>query len=95
MPVIGGAGSERHIPPNTYIDRPDMDDKEKLTTLDKFTAPIWGQEIELQQVEYLAGGTPLLRLRIREKKRFTIFDIDAQTAARWGKVMQDWADGQS
>lgn len=71
-----------------------MDDKEKLTALDKFTAPIWGQEIELQQVDYLAGGTSMLRLRIREKKRFTIFDIDAQTAARWGKAMQDWADKQ-
>lgn len=72
-----------------------MEDKEKLTTLDKFTAPIWGQEIELQQVEYLAGGTPMLRLRIREKKRFTIFDIDAQTAARWGKAMQDWANSRT
>jgi len=72
-----------------------MDDKEKLTPLDKFTAPIWGQEIELQQVEYLAGGTPMLRLRIREKKRFTIFDIDAQTAARWGKALQDWANEQA
>ena len=72
-----------------------MDDKEKLTLLDKFTAPIWGQEIELQQVEYLAGGSPMLRLRIREKKRFTIFDIDAQTAARWGKVLQDWANAQA
>ena len=71
-----------------------MDDKEKLTTLDKFTAPIWGQEIELQQVEYLAGRTPMLRLRIREKRRFTIFDIDARTAARWGAVMQDWAKRQ-
>ena len=72
-----------------------MDDKEKLTTLDKFTAPIWGQEIELQQVEYLAGGTPMLRLRIREKRRFTIFDIDAQTASRWASAMQEWASKQS
>lgn len=71
-----------------------MDDKEKLTTLDKFTAPIWGQEIELQQVEYLAGGMPMLRLRIREKKRFTIFDIDARTAERWGKTLQEWASSQ-
>jgi len=71
-----------------------MDDKEKLTRLDKFIAPIWGQEIELQQVEYRVGGTPLLRLRIREMKRFTIFDMDAQTAARWGQVMLDWAKRQ-
>ena len=71
-----------------------MDDKEKLTSLGKFTAPIWGQEIELQQVEYLAGGSPMLRLRIREGKRFTIFDIDAQTAGHWGSLMQDWAKEQ-
>jgi len=80
---------------NTLYCVPGMDDKEKLTSLDKFTAPIWGQEIELQQVEYLAGGTPMLRLRIREKKRFTIFDIDAGTAARWGKALQDWARQQT
>ena len=72
-----------------------MDDKEKLTVLDKFTAPIWGQEIELQQVEYLACGTPMLRVRIREKKRFTIFDIDARTAERWGQTMLEWAKKQA
>jgi hypothetical protein len=93
MAVIGGSGGERAYFADTDIAM-GMDDKEKLTTLDKFTAPIWGQEIELQQVEYLAGGTPMLRLRIREKKRFTIFDIDAQTAARWGQAMQDWATRQ-
>ena len=71
-----------------------MDDKEQTTQLDKFTAPIWGQEIELLQVGYQSGGTPMLRLRIREKKRFTIFDIDAGTAARWGKAMQEWAGRQ-
>lgn len=71
-----------------------MDDKEQTTQLDKFTAPIWGQEIELLQVEYQSGGTPMLRLRIREKKRFTIFDIDAQTAARWGQAMLGWAKQQ-
>ncbi len=71
----------------------DPDDKESLVRLDKFTAPLWGQDIELLQVEYHSGGTPLLRLRIREKKRFTIFDIDAQTARRWGQVMLDWANG--
>ena len=67
----------------------------RLIPLAKLRAPLGGQEIELQQVEYLAGGTPMLRLRIREKKRFTIFDIDAQTAARWGQVMQDWAKKQA
>lgn len=71
-----------------------MDDKETTSQLDKFVAPIWGQEIELIQVGYQSGGTPMLRLRIREKKRFTIFDIDARTAARWGQAMLDWAKQQ-
>jgi len=39
-----------------------------------------------------------MRVRIREIKRFTIFDIDPITARRWGQAMLDWADrheGQS
>lgn len=64
---------------------------DKITSLDKFRVPIGNQEIELQQIDYAAGGMPMLRLRIREARRFTIFDIDAVTAARWGKLMQDWA----
>lgn len=62
-----------------------------ITSLDKFRVPIGNQEIELQQIEYAAGGIPLLRLRIRERSRFTIFEIDAETARRWGQGMLDWA----
>lgn len=64
---------------------------DKITSLDKFRVPIGNQEIELQQIEFEAGGMPLLRLRIRERTRFTIFDIDPVTAARWAQTMQDWA----
>lgn len=66
-----------------------------LRSLDKFRVPIGNQEIELQDVGYEAGGMPLLRLRIREKSRFTIFEIDAQTAARWGEVMLAWAQANA
>jgi hypothetical protein len=62
-----------------------------ITSLDKFRVPIGNQEIELQQVEFAAGGMPFLRIRIREHSRFTIFDIDPVTAARWGGLMADWA----
>lgn len=64
---------------------------DKITSLDKFRVPIGNQEIELQQVEYAAGGMPLLRLRIREHSRFTIFDIDPVTAERWATQMLEWA----
>lgn len=63
-----------------------------ITSLDKFRVPIGNQEIELQQIEYEAGGMPLLRLRIRERTRFTIFEIDPVTAKRWGQAMLDWAE---
>lgn len=63
-------------------------------TLDKFRVPVGNQEIELQEIIYPAGGMPLLRLRIRERSRFTIFDIDPVTAQHWAKTMGDWAATQ-
>lgn len=65
---------------------------DQITSLDKFRVLIGNQEIELQQIEFEAGGLPLLRLRIREHKRFTIFDIDPVTARRWSDAMREWAD---
>lgn len=65
-----------------------------ITSLDKFRVPIGNQEIELQEVSYEAGGPPFLRLRIRERSRFTIFDIDPVTAAHWAERMAKWAHRQ-
>ncbi|MDO8959568.1 MAG: hypothetical protein Q7U85_07530 [Rhodocyclaceae bacterium] len=66
----------------------------KITSLDKFRVPIGNQAIELQQIELQGGGMPLLRLRIREGTRFTIFDIDPLTAGRWADVMAAWSQQQ-
>lgn len=63
----------------------------RLTPLAKLRAPLGGQEIELQQIDFEGGGLSLLRTRIREGSRFTIFDIDPVTAAQWGQVLLDWA----
>lgn len=78
----------RHTPGESYT-------VDKTTSLDKFRVPIGNQEIELQQIDYEAGGIPFLRIRIRERTRFTIFDIDPVTAGRWGKLMADWAAKQT
>jgi hypothetical protein len=67
---------------------------DRITPLDKLRAPIGGQEIELQQVDYDSGGMSLLRTRIREKSRFTVFDIDPQTAEQWGQALLRWAQAQ-
>lgn len=68
---------------------------DQITHLDRFKAPIGGQEIELQQVAHESGGMNMLRIRIRERSRFTVFEIDAHTAAHWGQVLQQWAQQQS
>jgi len=66
---------------------------EKSTSLDKFVATPFRQEIELQQVDHEANFSTL-RVRIREIKRFTIFEIDAATAEHWGKALLEWAATQ-
>jgi hypothetical protein len=66
----------------------------QISELAKFKVPLGGQEIELQQIDHAEGGMSLLRVRIRESKRFTIFDIDPDTARQWAQAMQDWADTQ-
>ncbi|MBI5918458.1 MAG: hypothetical protein HY849_03675 [Nitrosomonadales bacterium] len=66
----------------------------EITGLAKFQVPLGGQEIELQQIDHAEGGMSLLRVRIREARRFTIFDIDPATAGQWASVMQAWAEAQ-
>ncbi len=57
--------------------------------LDSFDAP-WGKQVAIQEVDY-GDGVVVLRIRIREGRRFTIIDVDADTASRWGDAMSAWA----
>jgi hypothetical protein len=61
----------------------------EVTPLDKFTAP-YGRQVTLENVEYI-NGTSVLRIRIREGSRFTVMDINPETATRWAGVMAEWA----
>ena len=67
---------------------------DRITPLLKLRAPLGKQEIELQQLDMQAGGMSLLRTRIREGSRFTVFDIDPLTAEAWGRALLDWAQAQ-
>lgn len=66
----------------------------RLTPLAKLRAPLGGQEIELQQIDFDGGGMSLLRTRIREGNRFTVFDIDPVTAEQWAQAVLDWVRRQ-
>lgn len=67
---------------------------EQTVKLDKFTATPFKQEIALEQVDHVAGFTTL-RIRIREKSRFTIFEIDPTTATKWGEALLAWSKTQA
>jgi hypothetical protein len=58
--------------------------------LGELVAP-YGRRIRLDEIVYDSGLT-LLRLTIREGSRFTILEIDADTARDWGERMRDWAE---
>jgi hypothetical protein len=64
----------------------------ETTSLCKLVAPLGGQQIELQQIDFVDGGLSLLRTRIKEGSRFTIFDIDPVTARQWGDAILAWCD---
>jgi hypothetical protein len=63
----------------------------EIRPLARIAVPLGGQLIELQQIEHAPGGLALMRVRIREGTRFTVFDIDAATARAWGEAMTAWA----
>ncbi|HYA73984.1 MAG TPA: hypothetical protein VEF36_12590 [Roseiarcus sp.] len=54
----------------------------------------YGRVIRLDEVDF-ESGMRLLRVTIREGGRFTILDLDAPTAAQWGRAMSDWAQGEN
>jgi hypothetical protein len=66
----------------------------QILDLEKFQLALGGQEIQMQQIEHAEGAMSMLRIRIREGKRFTIFDVDPLTASQWGAAMLKWAEAQ-
>lgn len=65
-----------------------------LIPIASISVPLGGQRLELQEVVHAEGAMPLLRVRIREGKRYTVLDIDPASARRWGEAMVAWARRQ-
>ena len=64
------------------------DPYESVTDLGVIPAP-WSKELTLQEMIY-EGGFPMIRLRIRERKRFTDLELDADTARALVDAVQSW-----
>lgn len=67
----------------------------ELKDLEKLDVPLGGQQVALQEIVHAEGAMPMLRLRIREGKRFTILDFDPLTAGQLAAALQRWADAQA
>lgn len=63
----------------------------RVTDLQEFETP-WGKFVRFQEIE-LADGTVMLRLRIREGRRFTDLELTPEIAEKLGLVLTDWAAG--
>lgn len=68
--------------------------KTRIATID---AP-YRREVWLDEVRF-ESGMQLLRVTIKEGRRFTQLDLDPATADQWGQLMLDWVrrskEGQS
>jgi len=66
------------------------EEKEHLETL---IAP-FGREVRLDEVRF-ESGMRLLRVTVKEGRRITQLDIDADTALAWAKVMNLWGERET
>lgn len=62
---------------------------EVKTRIAALQAP-YRREVWLDDVLF-ESGMRLLRVTIKEDRRFTQLDLDQETASRWGQTMLDWA----
>ena len=63
--------------------------EEVVTNLGDVELP-FGRQANLKNVEF-ETGLNMLRLTLREGRRFTIVDLDAPTAEKLGSFMAKWA----
>ena len=60
------------------------------TARETILAP-YGREIRLDDLSF-ESGMRLLRVTIREGRRFTTLDLDPQRARKWADAVLRWAD---
>lgn len=65
----------------------------RVTDLREIETP-WGKFVRFQELEF-ADGTVMLRLRIREGRRFTDLELTSEVAASLGGFLVDWAEGKN
>ena len=66
---------------------------ETTTDIADVNAP-YGKELKFQNVGF-EGGMQLIRMRIKEGKRFTTLDLDPATASQVAAIFSQWASEEN
>ena len=67
-----------------------MNANQTVTDLETIDAP-WNKTVTLQEITY-EGGIKMLRLRIKEGKRFTDLELDSNTLGSLTCSLQRWLE---
>ena len=59
--------------------------------IEEFAAP-YNRIVKMEKITH-ESGMQMLRMRIREGRRFTIIDLDKETAQKMGQHMLTWIEG--
>ena len=65
-----------------------MNAQNSTNSIKTIAAP-WNKTVTLENVAY-NGGIKFLRLRIKEGRRFTDLELDAETLGKLNELFSDW-----
>ncbi|MCK5167023.1 MAG: hypothetical protein KAQ66_06875 [Rhodospirillaceae bacterium] len=63
---------------------------QSITDIEVIDAP-WNKQVTVQEATY-EGGFKMVRLRIKEGKRFTDLELDSATAGNLAGLLQAWSE---
>ena len=63
---------------------------QSISDIEEINAP-WNKLVTIQEATY-EGGFKMVRLRIKEGKRFTDLELDSETAANLAELLRKWAE---
>ncbi|ROR32178.1 DUF6967 family protein [Inmirania thermothiophila] len=69
-----------------------MSAEQEIRDLGRLQAP-YGREVQVRELVY-DNGFRMLRLIIREGRRFTTVDLDPVSARAWAALLQRWTEAQ-
>lgn len=58
--------------------------------IEEFTAP-YNRIVKMEKITH-ESGMQMLRMHIREGRRFTIMDLDKEAASKMGKLLLNWVE---